>query len=179
MHLTDHLTELQLNEYLDNETIPEERIQIESHVSMCDECAARLTALQALFAEIESLPEVALSRPIAARFTRPVGLSAPLPRFLTLTATLQAAMALLLLTLAAPFLTNLLPYMEIPSLTGMLLQLQRQWITWSDLLSSFQWPTLPQLPALEISSFMLTLTLVGTSMLWLLGNGLLLRKQMK
>jgi anti-sigma factor RsiW len=179
MRLTDHLTDVQLNEYLDNETIPEERIRIESHVSMCDQCAARLTDLQALFTEIESIPEVALSRPFAARFTRPVGRPAPLPRFLTLTATLQAAMALLILTLAAPRLTNLVPDVETPSLTGTMLQLQRQWITWSDLLSSFQLPTLPQLPALEISSFMLTLTLVGLSMLWLLGNGLLLRKQMK
>ena len=179
MHLTDHLTDMQLNEYLDHETTPEERIQIETHVSVCDECAARLTAVQALFTEIESLPEVALSRSIAARFTRPVGLPTPLPRFLTLTATLQAVMALRILTLAAPLLTNLLPEMETPSLTGMILQLQRQWITWTDLLSSFRWPTLPQLPALEISSFMLTLTLVGISMLWLLGNGLLLRKQMK
>lgn len=179
MQRTDHLTDVQLNEYLDNETTHAGRIQIESHVSMCDECAARLTALQALFAEIESLPEVTLSRPIAARFTRPVGLPVPLPRFLTLTATLQAVMALLILTLAAPILTNLLPDMETPSLMGLMLQLQSQWITWSDLFFSFQMPTLPQLPALEISSFMLTLTLVGISMLWLLGNGLLLRKQMK
>ena len=177
MHLTDHLTDMQLNEHLDNES--SEGVQIEAHLAECADCAARLTALQALFAEIESIPEVALSRPIAARFTRPVGLPAPLPRFISLAATLQAAMALLILTLAAPFLTNLLPDVETPSLTGMMLQLQRQWITWSDLLSSFQWPTLPQLPALEISSFMLTLTLIGISMLWLLGNGLLLRKQMK
>ena len=177
MHLTDHLTDVQLNEYLDNES--SEGIRIDAHLAECADCAARLTALQALFTEIESLPEVALSRPIAARFTRPVGLPTPLPRFLTLTATLQAVMALLILTLAAPFLTNLLPDMETPSLTGMILQLQRQWITWSDLFFSFQVPALPQLPALEISSFMLTSALVGISMLWLLGNGLLLRKQMK
>ena len=177
MHLTDHLTDVQLNEYLDNES--SEGLRIDAHLAECADCAALLTALQALFTEIESLPEVALSRPIAARFTRPVGLPAPMPRLLTLTATLQAVMALLILTLAAPFLTNLLPDMETPSLAGMMLQLQRQWITWADLLSSFQVPALPQLPALEISSFMLTLTLVGISMLWLLGNGLLLRKQMK
>ena len=39
------LTDVQLNEYLDNETT-NERSQIESHLSSCDECAARLSTLQ-------------------------------------------------------------------------------------------------------------------------------------
>ena len=51
-----HLTDVQLNEYLDNETT--ERTQIESHLSVCDECTARLSALKTLFTEIESLPEI-------------------------------------------------------------------------------------------------------------------------
>ncbi len=52
-----HLTDEQLNEYLDNEST-DERAQIESHLSSCDECAARLSTLQNLFAELESLPEL-------------------------------------------------------------------------------------------------------------------------
>ncbi len=47
MHLTDHLTDLQLNEYLDEAT--NERAQIEVHLSSCDECVARLTTLQNYF----------------------------------------------------------------------------------------------------------------------------------
>ena len=170
-----HLTDEQLNEYLDNESA--ERAHIESHLAECADCAARLTALQALIAEIESLPELELTHSIAARFTLPASLPANLPRFLTLTATLQAAIALLILRLAAPFITNLLPNIETPSLTGILLQLQRQWITWLNLFSSFQLPTLPQLPAPEVSSLMLAWTLVGVSGLWVLGNAWLLRKQ--
>ena len=54
-----HLTDDQLNEYLDNETA--ERAQIELHLDSCDECAARLSTLQDLFAELESLPELALT----------------------------------------------------------------------------------------------------------------------
>ena len=172
-----HLTDEQLNEYLDNET--SERAQIEAHVSTCDECAARLTALQTLFTEIESLPELELTHSIATRFALPPNLPTRLPPFITLTVTLQAAIALIVLILAAPFIANLLPAIEAPSLTGILLQLQRQWTAWLDLFSSFQVPALPQLPALEISSLMLALTLVGVSTLWVLGNGLLLRKQMK
>jgi len=182
MHLTDHLADVQLNEYLDNETNPKGRAQIESHLSTCDECAARLTALKTLFAEIESLPEVALTRSLAAPFTRPSNPPVPqLPRWFRLTAILQAALALITIILAAPFITNLLPAIEIPSLTEALLQLQLQWTAWLDfdLLSTVSMPTLPQIPALETSSLMLTLTLVGVSMLWVLGNGLLLRKQLK
>ena len=35
MHLTDHISDVQLNEYLDNEST--ERVFIESHLSVCDE----------------------------------------------------------------------------------------------------------------------------------------------
>ena len=181
-----HLTDEQLNEYVDHESA--ERVQIEAHLSACDECAARLTALQALFAEIESLPELQLTHSLAARFvSTKLNASAPtpsltvpqLPRWLTLTATLQAAVALVALVLAAPFIKNLLPAVQTPSLTDVFLQLQSQWTNWVDLLSTFRLPTLPQLPVLEVSSLVITLTLAGVSMLWLVGNGLLLRNQMK
>jgi len=176
MHLTDHVTDVQLNEYLDHESA--EREQIETHISSCADCAARLTALQALFAEIESLPELPLTHDLAARFTPTPSLPVPrLPRWLTLTATLQAALALLTVIMAAPFITELLPAVQTPSFADVLIQIQSQWLTWLDLLSTFQLPTLPQLPVIEISNLMITLTLAGISMLWLIGNGLLLRNQ--
>ena len=170
-----HLTDDQLNEYLDNETT--ERAQIEAHLTECADCAARLTALQTLFAEIESLPEVTLSRDFAAPFSRPVSLPAQLPRFLTLTLVLQTVIALITILIAAPFLTRLLPAIELPSLNEALLQLQLQWTAWLDMLSIFRVPALPQLPTLDMPSLMLTLVFVGVSALWVLGNGLLLRKQ--
>ena len=172
-----HLTDDQLNEYLDNET--SERTQIETHLSSCDECAARLSALKTLFAEIESLPEMELTRSVAARFAPTPSLPPQLPRWLTLTATLQAALALVAAILAAPFITKLMPVIQTPSLTEIFLQLQTQWTAWLDTLSTFQLPTLPQLPVLELPSLFLALTLASVSMLWLVGNGLLLRNQMK
>ena len=173
-----HLTDDQLNEYLDHET--SERVQIETHLAACAECAARLTALQTLFAEIESLPEMELTHSFAARFTPTPSLPVPqLPTWLTLTATLQAALALVAAILAAPFITKLMPVIQTPSLTEIFLQLQTQWTAWLDTLSTFRLPTLPQLPVLELPSLFLALTLAGVSMLWLVGNGLLLRNQMK
>ena len=101
MHQTDHLTDVQLNEYLDEAT--NERSQIEGHLSSCDECAARLTTLQELFAEIESLPEVSLTKSLATPFMRTSSQPAQLPAWLPLTVTLQAAIALVVLVVAAPF----------------------------------------------------------------------------
>jgi len=172
-----HISDEQLNEYLDNEV--QDRIQIELHLSSCDECAARLTTLKALFAEIESLPELELNRSIAARFAPSPGLPAKLPRWLTLTATLQVVFALLAIIIAAPMVMDLLPVIQIPSLTDMFFQVQSQWTAWLGILSTFQVPSIPEIPVFEFSSLILTLILAGVSMLWLIGNGLLLRNQIK
>jgi anti-sigma factor RsiW len=184
MHLTDHISDVQLNEYLDNETT--ERAAIETHLSSCDECTARLTALQTLFAEIESLPELELTHSfreaslcVAARFTPTPSLVPQLPRWLTLTATLQVVFAVIALILVAPFVTNLLPALPMPSAADIAHQFQAQWIAMLNIFSNIQFPTLPQLPAVEISSLVLVLTLAGVSLLWLVGNGLLLRRQIR
>jgi hypothetical protein len=171
-----HLTDEQLNEYLDEAT--NERTQIESHLNSCDECAARLSTLQNLFAEIESLPEVELTRNFATPFTTPRSLPAQLPRFLTLTVILQAAIALIALIAAAPFVIQLLPPIKTPSLSNIFIQLQIQWTTLLDTLLKFQMPTIPAF-SIELSSLYLMSALVVVSMLWLVGNGLLLRNKIK
>ena len=172
-----HLTEDQLNEYLDEVTT--ERAHIEAHHSSCDECAARLSTLQNLFTELDSLPELELTRELAAPFTLRPSLPAQLPKFLTLTAFLQAAVALAALIIAIPFVSALLPQIEPPSFTKIFFQIQSQWTVWLDQLSTLALPTFQpiNLPTFEMSS--LLFTLAGVSVLWILGNGLLLRNQMK
>ena len=172
-----HLTDEQLNEYLDEATT--ERVQIEAHLSSCDECAARLSTLQNLFTELDSLPELELTRDLAAPFTLRPSLPAQLPKFLTLTAFLQAAVALAALIIAIPFVSALLPQIEPPSFTKIFFQIQSQWTVWLDQLSTLALPTFQpiNLPTFEMSS--LLFTLAGVSVLWILGNGLLLRNQVK
>ena len=172
-----HLTDDQLNEYLDNES--PERAQIDLHLASCADCAARLTALRTLFAELDSLPEVELTHSIAARLSSTGQLTPQLPRWLTLTAALQAAFALIALILAAPFVMTLLPVIETPSFTEILIQFQTQWLSLLDLITNYQLPAIPSLPPLQIPTLTLSLTLAGASLLWLVGNGLLLRKQFK
>ncbi len=172
-----HLTDDQLNEYLDNEIA--DRAHIELHLDSCGECAARLTALQSLFAELDSLPEVELTHSIASRITLHATSSPQLPRWLTLTATLQAALALIAIVVAAPFVMNLLPAIQTPSFTEMLIQIQSHWLTLFTTITTYQLPTLPSLPPLQIPTLTLFLALAGASLLWLVGNGLLLRRQIK
>ena len=171
----NHLTDETLNEYLDNELT--NRSEAELHLSQCADCAARLTSLQALFAEIESLPELTLSKPLAAPFTRrDVGFA--LPTWLKLTATLQAVIALIVLIASAPFVMNLLPAIQTPSMTEVLLQLQSQWMAWLDVLLQTQMPVIPEYSfPFEISSLFLAFVTVGLLALWIVGNGLLLRNQ--
>lgn len=176
-----HLTDEQLNEYLDHET--SQRDEIEAHLSSCMDCAARLSALQDLFAEIESLPEESLSRDIAARFSPSPSLPAKLPRSLTLTVTLQVALAIVTIIVAAPFLMQFIsPYvlsLPTPSLGDVILQIQSQWKFWLDMLSQLQLPTVPEIPVVELSSLFVMFTVIGVSLLWLIGNGLLLKNQVK
>jgi anti-sigma factor RsiW len=176
-----HLTDEQLNEYLDNET--NDRIQIELHLSSCAECAARLTALQSLFSEIESLSDLDLSAEFAFRFVPDTSPSVQLPRSLTLALTLQTMLAVVGIIIVAPFVMQFLsPYVSgiaAPPFAALFLQLQNQWVTWLDLLATFPPPRIPPFPGLELSSLFLMLTLIGVFLLWLIGNGLLLRNQTK
>ena len=168
-----HLTDEQLNEYLDNAST--ERSFIETHLDSCDECAARLSTLQTLFADLDSLPEVTISHDIAARFRPRPSLPAQLPRWLTLTASLQAAAALVALIVAIPFFSIMLPKVEMPSFTTWLFEIQSIWTSWLDQLSNFNLPTFQpsNLPTLELSTLFIALAIV--SIFWIFGNGLLLR----
>ena len=181
MHLTEHLTDVQLNEYLDNGI--KDRAQVELHLSSCSDCAARLAALHALFDEIEALPEIALSHNLAAAVTRGLSGRAALPRSLRLTVALQFAAAIGALIFSAPFVAQFLsPYvtgLQAPSLVDVLLQVQTQWTAWLDMLSQAQLPHIPEIPVFELSGLFIMLTVVGVSVLWLVGNGLLLRNQIK
>jgi hypothetical protein len=176
-----HLTDEQLNEYLDDEI--KDRVQVEMHLASCEDCAARLTALRVLFDEIESLPEVALIRSLAAPITRSVSRRASLPRSLRLTVTLQVATAIVAMFFAAPFVLQWIsPYvlnLPVPSFADLILKVRTQWTAWLDMLSQFQFPTSPEIPVIDLSSLAVMLTVVGISLLWLVGNRLLLRHQIK
>lgn len=176
-----HLTDEQLNEYLDHEI--NNPAQVEIHLASCADCAARLAARQALFDEIESLPEITLSHNLAAPVTRRLSGRASLPRSLRLVVILQFTAAIVVLVFSAPFVVQFLSSsvasLQAPSLASVLLQVQAQWTAWLDMLSQLRLPNIPEIPVFELSSLFLMLAVIGASVLWLIGNGLLLRDQIK
>lgn len=176
-----HLKDEQLNEYLDNEI--EDRRQAELHLASCEGCAARLASLQELFNELETLPEISLSQDLRAAVSRKLQGRVALPRSLRLAAIMQAVVAIVALILAGPFgMQWISPYVSnLPalSLSEAYMQLQTEWLMWLDMLSQYTLPEFPEIPMAEISSLLLTLTVIGVSILWLVGNGLLLRDQSK
>jgi hypothetical protein len=179
----NHLSDELLNEYLDKALEAHSRTRADLHLSSCADCAERLAALRALFAEIESLPEAALSRDLAGPVIQRLSSRNVLPSWLRLTVGLQTAAALIALLVAAPFVIEFastwLPTLQPPSLGEVFIPFQSQWTSWLDILSQFQLPSPPELPMFDVSSLVVTLTLAGVSTLWLVGNGLLLRNQIK
>ena len=61
----DHIPEAQLHAYLDSALDEGERIRIDAHISACQECHQELENIKALFAEIESMPEIQLEIDLA------------------------------------------------------------------------------------------------------------------
>jgi anti-sigma factor RsiW len=56
-----HLTEEQLNLYLDDELSTVERAAVEAHLAGCDACRTELASLRALFTALDALQPAALA----------------------------------------------------------------------------------------------------------------------
>ena len=57
----NHISEFQLNEYLDHALPAEERSIVEPHIVSCDSCRARLDELLLVFNRLAELPDVQIS----------------------------------------------------------------------------------------------------------------------
>jgi hypothetical protein len=102
-----HPAETELHALLDVELDPEARRRVEGHLASCAACARRLERAQALFVQIESLPELRLGRDLS----RPVlqslrGRNRPMPVLGLLG--LQSLAAVALIWAASDRLTRLL-----------------------------------------------------------------------
>ncbi len=75
-----HLTDSELNEYLDHVLGPSERQALERHLTRCDECRARLSELQHLFTSLEDLPETKLQGDLSAAVLKRLFPNAASPR---------------------------------------------------------------------------------------------------
>jgi hypothetical protein len=180
-----HLSDDTLNELLDNALPPARRDEALAHLAGCPACAARRDALHALFADLDSFPDLPLEIDLASRVLAHLEQPVRLPGALRWLAWAQGLAALLALALAWPLLAALTPGLNIPALTpawvDMTTRLSVDWLDLINRLSTdhfqrFDWlnagsSTLASdLPALTLAS-LATCALL----LWLVGNAFLLK----
>lgn len=196
-----HLTDETLNEYLDAALAPADRAAAAAHLAACQSCEARLTALRALFANLEALPAVPLTRDLAPAVLRALPASAPAalpmrnstrrPAMPWLVLAAEALAALLLLAVAWPLITNVFTTAAWPAAFS---AFAADWLTRLPSLAPAAWladaqrwltTLLPApaavfaLPALAgLAPLTIGLAVAGVAALWLLGNALLLRRSL-
>jgi anti-sigma factor RsiW len=178
--MNNHLTDDQLNEILDapalseveGSPVPRPPSSVARHLDTCADCRARLADLRAVFTALESLPEVNpprdLTQAILARL--PQRQTSPAWKWLF------AAQALGALAIAASLASSFAMPLEIatyqpPTFDSLLASVVGFLSTTSLKTPSFTIPTFN----LEFSTFNLTVFIVSAALLWLVGNGFLLR----
>ena len=199
-----HLTEEQLNLYLDDELSTVERAAVEAHLAGCDACRAELASLQALFTALDALQPEALTadltpvvlRGVAAERQRAVWRR----RFSWLVPALQGAAIILLFVfgwsaLAARYgeLTQRIPAEALYVIWAN--ALAREGALWAATVARWQmwWAEAvadvlglpaslgqstshwPQLPGLGLTAPQSIAISLAAALMWLVGNSILLR----
>jgi len=190
--MTQHPSAETLNEYLDGALDGPARASVDSHLAGCAECAAQLESLRTLFAKLDALPEEPLARDLSAnvvaRLPQPAEALAALPKLRWVVAA-QALATIVLLAIATPFVTAALPVGDLVTvsqpavqfitelLTGLAAQAQslaNALTVWSEQgLAGMRALTAP---LAKTSAWLLSASLAAAFVLWVLGNGLLLRR---
>ena len=178
-----HPDDMILNEYLDGNLNEPVQASVQAHLDTCAACEVRLAELQRVYAALQAWPEVALKRdlsPAVLRAIRPAQLT-----WLGWVLALQAVLVIALLGLAWPFVAQSGPgqalgqaisdvavlvwQMAMAAWAGWLANWQAQLTTLREAAEQLQTPEL-RLPVIAV-----WLLLGSAGLLWLVGNGLLLR----
>ena len=176
-----HLTDEQLNEYLDGQLSPAGMTEATRHLATCDACQAHLAALQTLFTTLSALPDLPLASDLSGAVL--ANLPRRAPAWLRPVLLGQLLLALLLLLWLWPYTQSQLAtwtaasqqawhalMANIPA-GGPWAQLAAGWQTGQTTLANLWTQTRPGL-VLPAGQWLL---LTGLALVvWLLGNGLLL-----
>lgn len=183
--MTEHLPDELLNEYLDGFLSASQTDEVETHLATCADCAARADSLRALFTTLDDLPDLPLNKDFSKSVLRAIRPEVVLPRPWKWAVWGQLALAALLIAVSLPtllqteWLARLIPTPDFPAPLTQLGAFFEQFTetatqTVSQWLAGFQ--TL-QSPSLPVSLSVLLPILLATGLLWLVGNGLLLKKR--
>lgn len=185
----NHLDDATLNEYLDDVLDAPARAATQAHLDGCPACAARLESLRTLFTTLDALPEAPLARDLSAEVLRQLPRRAapglrPAWRWVFAA---EALLALVLLAIAAPFASAWWPPTDVAELSQPLIGLVVSLVAglaaegqstlsaliqlWNTGFSLAQAVTAPA----QTSTGLVAGALALTAVLWLFGNGVLLR----
>lgn len=180
-----HHDEWSLQEYLDGVLADEDRERLDLHLAQCDDCAAKYASLKYLYAEMERLPDEPLAHDISARVIRSIALKEDRKPYLYLLIMAQLAAAIIVFAAIWPrislelvnrySLVQLLePLRKFEQLSAQGTLFVREFLNWI----YTQWIATLSMPAIDwpITGLPLALAVSGMTLLWLLGNGLLLRE---
>lgn len=180
----DHPSDDDLQAYLDGELTDASLTRVAGHLPDCARCAGRVEQLRGLFTLIESLPEMALGKDLAAEILAALPTAS---RRLPVVAGLQAVAAVVTVLVGLPWLAASRLSVEaglalqswaaswggaLERLLGELAAIGEGLRQGLESLSAPQaWPGLPSVPASQ-----LWLLAGSVAVLWAVGNGLLLRR---
>ena len=169
-----HLSNETLNEILDHALAPRQCAEAESHLAVCPECAARLDELRALFAELDSLPDLALGMDFAPAILARIGQNAPIPRPVRWLTLAQSIGAILAGILAWPLIESILQPLKLTSFAEVFAGATSSWLQATADLRLPELMFQPPILGLDLTPTSLTIAIVSVSVLWLAANGLLL-----
>ncbi|NIM96344.1 MAG: hypothetical protein GTO18_21815 [Anaerolineales bacterium] len=187
----EHPDERVLHEYLDGELDPNLREKLDTHLVSCSECSERLDNLSVLFQRLESVPELPLERDLTPSVERAIRSNQQrqgllVPRAVGWVIIAQSMAAALIVALLWPFLSegvstifgNLSTPPALIASWNTILELEHVLASVVDSLIR----SIPdgleghaQFPSISLSSTSLWVLVGIGALLWLIGNGLLLR----
>ncbi|HEX2697356.1 MAG TPA: zf-HC2 domain-containing protein [Anaerolineales bacterium] len=187
-----HLTNSQLNEYLDNVLSAPERREVESHLEACTECHVRLNEIQFVFTSLAGLPKAQLTRDLSASVLANLPLRSARLWSPTFTAQVGAALGVFiwLSIQAVKFIPTKLPSFHFPQFVMPTLQLAIPDLRFPNLYSIFatlQSPlntlltlfpihySLSFISSLQLPTLPLATAVLSAFILWMIGNTTLLR----
>ena len=185
----NHLDNITLNEYLDHTLDESERSAADVHLQSCVECQAGLDQIQAIFTELDTLPEAQLERDLVSSVLARLPQRTPI-RLWTRAFAAQLGVAIgsmfWLAMQAVPFIRvpkiaiPTVPAIDIQALFMLLLAFQLPMPHFKFPSFSYQLPTFEfQIPtiAIEFSTMHMIVLFVSVALLWAVGNVVLLRSR--
>ena len=180
-----HFDEWSLQEYLDDVLADDSRERLEVHLTECDDCAEKFASLKHLYSEMERLRDEPLAHDLSVRIIRSLTLNEGRKSYLHRVLAAQLAAAIIVLLAIWPRIS--LEFGSKYSLVQLLVPLRifvdlstRGIILVTEFLNWFyaSWTASLSMPTINwpITGLPLASAVCATILVWLLGNGLLLRQ---